>query len=180
MTIPIRSPTWGERPYTLNPAGDGRRARARGGDPQKEGLERAEPCGMVLGQSQGNAAGSPEGQHSADRLHRCQGCGRSFHQSTQLTRHQAGHTGERPPKSPDCGNGFALGSDMTRPASCVHTGERPHCCSECRKGFSRSSQLVEHRRTHTAERPFHCPVCRKSLGQVSAPLGSVAVGPRLA
>lgn len=81
----------------------------------------------------------------------------------------------KPYKCPARGKRFQVSSHQ-----CIHTGERPHCCSECRKGFSHSSQLVEHRWTHMAERPFHCPVCRKSLGQVSAPLGSVGVEPRLA
>nr|XP_048673652.1 zinc finger protein with KRAB and SCAN domains 1-like [Caretta caretta] len=142
--------------------GDGPASKSEEGRPQKEDRERAEPGGMVPGQSQGNESGSPEGQCNAGRLSWCQDCGRSFHQSARLLRHQAIRTGERAHKRPDCGKGFTLGSDVTRHQR-VHTGERPYACPGCGKGIAHSSDLIRHQSLPTEEKPYKRPACGKGF-----------------
>uniref|UniRef100_A0A452UZR4 Zinc finger protein 307 n=1 Tax=Ursus maritimus TaxID=29073 RepID=A0A452UZR4_URSMA len=105
---------------------------------------------------QKNATGS--------RRHYCHECGKSFAQSSGLTKHRRIHTGEKPYECEDCGKTF-IGSSALVIHQRVHTGEKPYECEECGKVFSHSSNLIKHQRTHTGEKPYECEDCGKTFSQ---------------
>ncbi|XP_004474235.2 zinc finger protein with KRAB and SCAN domains 4 isoform X2 [Dasypus novemcinctus] len=109
-----------------------------------------------LQRKQKNATGS--------RRHYCHECGKSFAQSSGLTKHRRIHTGEKPYECEDCGKTF-IGSSALVIHQRVHTGEKPYECEECGKVFSHSSNLIKHQRTHTGEKPYECDDCGKTFSQ---------------
>ncbi|XP_032740751.1 zinc finger protein with KRAB and SCAN domains 3-like [Rattus rattus] len=101
---------------------------------------------------------------TGNRRFYCRECGKSFAQSSGLTKHKRIHTGEKPYECEDCGKTF-IGSSALVIHQRVHTGEKPYECEECGKVFSHSSNLIKHQRTHTGEKPYECDDCGKTFTQ---------------
>ncbi|XP_032703705.1 zinc finger protein with KRAB and SCAN domains 4 [Lontra canadensis] len=144
-------------------------------DEQHPGQETGEmPCPVGEDTAQVPAhteAGEQEGRlprkqknDTGSRRHYCHECGKSFAQSSGLTKHRRIHTGEKPYECEDCGKTF-IGSSALVIHQRVHTGEKPYECDECGKVFSHSSNLIKHQRTHTGEKPYECEDCGKTFSQ---------------
>lgn len=100
----------------------------------------------------------------ASRRFYCRECGKSFAQSSGLSKHKRIHTGLKPYECEECGKAF-IGSSALIIHQRVHTGEKPYECEDCGKAFSHSSDLIKHQRTHTGEKPYECEDCGKTFTQ---------------
>ncbi|XP_048345175.1 zinc finger protein 586-like isoform X2 [Sphaerodactylus townsendi] len=104
--------------------------------------------------------------NTGEKPYKCLECGKSFDQSSQLTKHQHNHSGEKPYKCLQCGKNFSWSSNHNT-HQCVHTEGKPYKCLECGKNCAHSSQLIIHQRIHTGEKPYKCLQCGKSFAQSS-------------
>ncbi|XP_049620925.1 zinc finger protein with KRAB and SCAN domains 4 [Suncus etruscus] len=118
---------------------------------------------LKAGEHEGRLQRKPRNATGSRRYY-CHECGKSFTQSSGLTKHKRIHSGEKPYECEDCGKTF-IGSSALIIHQRVHTGEKPYECEECGKVFSHSSNLIKHQRTHTGERPYKCVDCGKTFSQ---------------
>ncbi|XP_058022334.1 zinc finger protein 436-like isoform X2 [Ahaetulla prasina] len=119
-----------------------------------------EECGE--GVSESSDLTKHEGIHSGQKPYVCVDCGKSFWQRAQFRIHERIHTGERPFKCAECGKGFTVRGHLINHER-IHTGEKPFRCMDCGKSFSHNSALSRHERTHTGEKPFRCTDCGKGF-----------------
>ncbi|XP_046980321.1 zinc finger protein 883-like isoform X1 [Schistocerca americana] len=100
--------------------------------------------------------------HSGVHPYKCNVCGKSFRQLCHLKRHELIHTGELPYSCDVCGKSYNR-SDRLESHKRTHTGEVPYCCEFCGKGFKDPFNLKRHKRQHTGERPYSCDICGRTF-----------------
>uniref|UniRef100_A0A3Q4HYQ7 Zinc finger protein 526 n=1 Tax=Neolamprologus brichardi TaxID=32507 RepID=A0A3Q4HYQ7_NEOBR len=121
--------------------------------------------------------------HTADPLHKCNFCNKTFTNMTkylyhrrihktftsqlQLVQHRRkSHVPERSFVCGMCGKSFKKQIHVRNHIR-THTGERPFQCSDCGKTFSSLANLTRHNLIHSGVRPYCCDVCHRSFSQSS-------------
>ncbi|KAG8505925.1 PiggyBac transposable element-derived protein 1, partial [Galemys pyrenaicus] len=149
------------------------------------------PCGRPdsgqLPRKQKHALGS--------QRHICHECGKSFAQSSGLTKHRRIHTGEKPYECEDCGKTFIGSSALVIHQRRIHGDKhaRPpgaggswegeggaqsrlqdggasassYPCNECGRSFTQNRSLLEHQKIHTGEKPYQCDACGRGFTRTS-------------
>uniref|UniRef100_A0A8C6MDM3 C2H2-type domain-containing protein n=1 Tax=Nothobranchius furzeri TaxID=105023 RepID=A0A8C6MDM3_NOTFU len=88
----------------------------------------------------------------------CDDCGKRFRQTSSLTRHMKGHTGQKPFACELCGQRFSRKHNLNTHMR-VHRGEKPFACELCGYRCTHKASLNTHMRVHTGEKPFACELC---------------------
>ena len=99
------------------------------------------------------------------KKHKCEACGKEFHQSSHLRRHILTHVGQRPYACDICDQTFTQTSSLNRHLA-VHSGDKKkHECESCHRRFVQASDLRDHMRVHSGEKQFRCEICGLKLAR---------------
>ncbi|KAM9342359.1 uncharacterized protein KZ484_015060 [Pholidichthys leucotaenia] len=93
-------------------------------------------------------------QHTVDKQHVCNMCGKRFSKRSDLSVHERCHTGEKPYSCETCGKSFTDSSCIKKHMR-SHTGEKPYSCKTCGQNFKYHGNLREHLRIHTGEMLYY-------------------------
>jgi KRAB domain-containing zinc finger protein len=92
------------------------------------------------------------------------GCKKNFTAKSSVLMHKrVVHEKVRKYRCEQCGSSFGNSTDLKRHSK-VHTGERPYACTECAMKFSEMASLrVHYRYKHTLKQPYSCAIgaCEK-------------------
>ncbi|GFT06861.1 zinc finger protein [Nephila pilipes] len=97
---------------------------------------------------------------TANKLHTCDLCYRSFSSKTYLHKHVALHGGDRPHECTICRKTFALKDNLQKHYRTHDPMKQRFFCSEC-------GALEQHYLVHSGERPYSCNLCSRSFKQKS-------------
>ncbi|XP_075394597.1 zinc finger protein 75D-like [Tenrec ecaudatus] len=100
--------------------------------------------------------------HNEEKPYRCQHCDRRFRLNSYLKKHLMTHQIIISHKCSWCGKSFIRKLDLHRHHR-IHTGEKPFECQECGRRFTQKSILTDHQRTHTGEHPYSCSTCKRKF-----------------
>lgn len=103
---------------------------------------------------------------NAQKLFKCETCGKLFAQKVNLQNHERTHTGQKPFVCLVCLKAFSQRTNLKNHER-IHSGERPYVCIVCSKSFSQRTNLRNHERVHSGERPYKCMMCPKAFSQLT-------------
>uniref|UniRef100_A0A182N5W2 C2H2-type domain-containing protein n=1 Tax=Anopheles dirus TaxID=7168 RepID=A0A182N5W2_9DIPT len=134
-------------------------------------------CGKRIKQYRAYQLHSYRHKNSANQRFTCPDCSKTFHQKSDLTRHQnthlpgtgSGSSKERSLKTVDvplplmypCSRSLSIGSLYSHRK--IHSESPKFACTECGRAFVQKINLIQHHKTHLSERPFQCDQCSKSF-----------------
>eukprot|EP00163_Fabomonas_tropica_P026974 TRINITY_DN50_c0_g1_i6.p1 TRINITY_DN50_c0_g1~~TRINITY_DN50_c0_g1_i6.p1 ORF type:complete len:489 (+),score=67.04 TRINITY_DN50_c0_g1_i6:542-2008(+) len=104
---------------------------------------------------------------SSAAAHRCEKCGSTFKENTNLTRHQQqAHRGKKEHVCDYCHTPFGRKSNLKTHVDTVHFQKRRFGCEKCGQRFTQKGNLATHFRTkHLGRRDFICESCGQSFAR---------------
>lgn len=112
-------------------------------------------------------------QHTGEKSHLCDICGKSFRRSHQLASHKNTHgIGEKNIKCELC-DYTAFTKERIKRHMRTHTGVKPFKCSQCSYATSQKYNLVSHNRIHSGEKPYKCEQCDYAAAHKATLVGHV-------
>ncbi|XP_059082648.1 zinc finger protein 43-like [Tigriopus californicus] len=101
--------------------------------------------------------------HAVDKPFKCDICPMQFNQARDLRAHRMqNHSSERPHTCQVCGKGFVHKFYLEEHTS-YHTGERRFQCGICGKQFQSNSVLNKHQSRHNEKKDHKCHQCSKAF-----------------
>ena len=96
----------------------------------------------------------------------CRLCGRQFNLLSNLIKHMATHSTERPHSCKICSKKYKT-KESFKYHMFRHSGKKMHCCSICKKRFYTKQLLTSHIAVHSGSKAHACNVCGSAFSHKS-------------